>query len=109
MKHILSILFFLCYILLVIEIFTYELTISKYIGLIGSITILYWSVAITICESFEKKNNIVYINDLAEICHTSYNQFMINDLKRVRVGSCFQTKDDAINARDKMAKVLLNK
>lgn len=34
---------------------------------------------------------------------------MINDLKRVRVGNCFQTKDDAINARDKMAKALLNK
>lgn len=34
---------------------------------------------------------------------------MINDLKRVRVGNCFQTKEDAITARDKMAKALLNK
>lgn len=59
---------------------------------------------------FEPENNeeYWYINDLAEICHTSYNQFMINDLKRVRIANCFQTKKDAITARDKMAKVLLN-
>lgn len=34
---------------------------------------------------------------------------MINDLKRVRIANCFQTKEDAITARDKMAKALLNK
>lgn len=60
---------------------------------------------------FKPENNeeYWYINDLGEICHTSYNQFMINDLKRVRIANCFQTKEDAITDRDKMAKVLLNK
>lgn len=50
-----------------------------------------------------------YITDIGEICHTSYNDFLMTDLKRVRVGNCFQTKEDAITARDKMAKILLNK
>ena len=57
----------------------------------------------------EDNDEYWYINDLGEICHTSYNGFFMTDLKRVRVGNCFQTKEDAITARDKMAKVLLNK
>ena len=57
----------------------------------------------------ENNGDYWYLNDVGEICHTSYNQFMIRDNKHVAVGNCFQTKDDAITARDKIAKILLNK
>lgn len=50
-----------------------------------------------------------YLNDVGKICHTLFNDFLMSNIKRVRVGNCFQTKDDAITARDKIAKVLLNK
>lgn len=50
-----------------------------------------------------------YVNEVGEICHTLFNGFLMLDLKRVRVGNCFQTKDDAITARDKIAKILLDK
>ena len=56
----------------------------------------------------ENNEDYWYINDVGEICHTSYNQIMIPDNNHVRVGNCFQTKKDAIIARDKIAKVLLN-
>lgn len=57
----------------------------------------------------ENNEEYWYINEVGEICHTLFNGFLMPDLKRVRVGNCFQTKDDAITARDKIAKILLNK
>lgn len=57
----------------------------------------------------ENNEDYWYLNDVGEICHTSYNQFMIRDNKHVAVGNCFQTKDDAFNARDRFKKILLNK
>lgn len=47
-----------------------------------------------------------YINDVGEICHTLYNDIMICDNKRKEIGNCFQTKLEAFNARDKIAKAL---
>lgn len=47
-----------------------------------------------------------YINDVGEICHTLYNNIMACDNKRKEVGNCFQTKLEAFNARDKIAKTL---
>ena len=57
---------------------------------------------------WKPKNNeeYWYINDLGEICHTSYNEFMINDPKRVKIGNCFQTEVDAFAMRDRIAKLL---
>ena len=57
---------------------------------------------------FEPKNNEEYwfINDLGEICHSLFNYFLLRDNKRVRIGNCFQTKLDAFNARNKLAKIL---
>lgn len=57
----------------------------------------------------ENNEEYWYINEVGEICHTLFNGFLMPDLKRVSVGNCFQTKDDAITARDKIAKILLNK
>ena len=57
----------------------------------------------------EDNDEYWYITEIGEICHTLFNGFLMSDLKRVRVGNCFQTKEDAIIARDKIAKVLLNK
>lgn len=57
----------------------------------------------------ENNDEYWYISEVGEICHTLFNGFLMPDLKRVRVGNCFQTKDDAITARDKIAKILLNK
>lgn len=57
----------------------------------------------------ENNEDYWYLNDVGEICHTSYNQFMIRDNKHVAVGNCFQTKDDAFNARDRFKEILLNK
>lgn len=57
----------------------------------------------------EDNDEYWYITDIGDICHTFFNGFLMSDLKRVRVGNCFQTKEDAIIARDKIAKVLLNK
>lgn len=57
---------------------------------------------------FEPKNNeeYYYINDVGEICHTLFNYFFFSDNKRVRIGNCFQTKLEAINARNKMVETL---
>lgn len=46
-----------------------------------------------------------YITEVGEICHTFYNP-CIYDLKRVRVGNCFRSKDDAFNMMDKIAKIM---
>ena len=50
-----------------------------------------------------------YINDVGEICHSLYNYFLCRDNKRVTIGNCFQTKLDAFNARNKIAKILCPK
>ena len=50
-----------------------------------------------------------YINDVGEICRTNYNKLMPNNDYRIEIGNCFQTKDDAFSARDKIDKILLNK
>ena len=57
---------------------------------------------------FKPQNNeeYYYINDVGEICHTLYNIFMICDNKRAMIGNCFQTKLEAFNARNKIAKLL---
>ena len=47
-----------------------------------------------------------YINDVGEICHTLFNYSSLYDNKRVKIGNCFQTKDEAFNARDKIAKII---
>lgn len=47
-----------------------------------------------------------FINDLGEICHSLYNNFLLRDNKRVKIGNCFQTKLEALNARNKIAKSL---
>ena len=62
-------------------------------------------------EKWKPENNedYWYINDVGEICHTSYNQFMIRDKNRIRIGNCFKTADDAFSARDEIDKVLINK
>lgn len=57
----------------------------------------------------ENNEEYWYINEAGEICHTLFNGFLMPDLKRVSVGNCFQTKDDAITVRAKIAKILLNK
>lgn len=57
----------------------------------------------------ENNEECWYINEAGEICHTLFNGFLMPDLKRVNVGNCFQTKDDAITVRAKIAKILLNK
>ena len=57
----------------------------------------------------EHNEDYWYLNDVGEICHTLYNQLIIRDNKHVAVGNCFQTKDDAINARDRFKEMLLNK
>lgn len=57
---------------------------------------------------WKPKNNEEYwfINDLGEICHSLYSYFLWRDNKRIGIGNCFQTKTDAFNARNKMAKLL---
>lgn len=57
---------------------------------------------------FKPQNNeeYWYINDLGEICHSLYNYFVVSDNKRERIGNYFQTKLEAINARNKMVKSL---
>ena len=50
-----------------------------------------------------------YINDIGEVCRTNYNKLMPNNDYRIQIGNCFQTKDDAFSARDKIDKILLNK
>lgn len=57
----------------------------------------------------ENNEEYWYINEAGEICHTLFNGFLMPDLKRVSVGNCFKTKDDAITVRAKIAKILLNK
>jgi hypothetical protein len=57
----------------------------------------------------EHNEDYWYINDIGEVCRTNYNKFMPNNDYRIEIGNCFQTKDDAFTAKDKMAKVLLNK
>ena len=54
----------------------------------------------------ENNEEYWYINDVGEICHTLYNNFMICDNKRKEVGNCFQNKLEAFNARDKIAKII---
>ena len=57
----------------------------------------------------ENNEDYWYINDVGEICHTSYNQFMIHDNKHVAVGNCFKTEIDAFAARLRIKEMLLNK
>lgn len=57
----------------------------------------------------EHNEDYWYLNDVGEICHTLYNQLIIRDNKHVAVGNCFQTKDDAFNAKDRFKEILLNK
>ena len=57
----------------------------------------------------ENNEDYWFISDVGEICHTLYNQFMIRDNNHLKVGNCFQTKEDAFNARDKIKEFLLNK
>jgi len=57
----------------------------------------------------ENNEDYWYINDVGEICHTSYNQFMIRDNKHVAVGNCFKTEVDAFAARLRIKEMLLNK
>ena len=48
----------------------------------------------------------IYIDDVGEIWHTLVNYFFLFDNRRVKIGNCFQTKDEAFNARDKIAKII---
>lgn len=57
----------------------------------------------------ENNEDYWYINDVGEICHTSYNQFMIRDNKHVAVGNCFKTEVDAFASRLRIKEMLLNK
>lgn len=56
----------------------------------------------------ENNEDYWYINDVGEICHTSYNQFMIRDNKHVAVGNCFKTEVDAFAARLRIKEILLS-
>ena len=62
-------------------------------------------------QEWKPKNNEDYwfLNDVGEICHTSYNQFMIRDNKHVAVGNCFKTEVDAFAARLRIKEILLKK
>ena len=62
-------------------------------------------------EKWKPENNedYWYINDVGEICHTSYNQFMIRDSEHIAVGNCFKTELDAFAARLRIKEILLKK
>ena len=57
----------------------------------------------------ENNEDYWYLNDVGEICHTSYNQFMIRDNKHVALGNCFKSEVDAFAARLRIKEILLNK
>lgn len=57
----------------------------------------------------ENNEDYWYLNDVGEICHTSYNQFIIRDNKHIAIGNCFKSEVDAFAARLRIKEILLKK